>query len=358
MVTRGTSWKGTFYITNYDETAYAAYTNALIDGKARKTDPFSGSDEAAYESLYSIQFIPAFAIAVPARLLGLSTSTAFILLNIFIAVGAALALFWLIRTVSGDDLLAFAGTVFVLGFGTAAAYQGELRQLIQGSITVDYFPFLRRYEPGLPFPLFLIYLGALWKTYTARSVRRSIIFAFIAGGLIAILIFSYFFLWTTALAFLTVFATGTLMFTKEKMRVAMSSAITFAIALGALIPYFILLSGRSNEIDSVQLLSQTHQPDFASLPVLIGLISVMSVCLFVRRNYFRLSEPLVLFSLACGFTPLLILNQQVVTGRSLQPIHFEIFVANYLCLLAIVSVVAGAMGSETTIDLLGKMKKA
>src|SRR6185369_9357754 len=149
LATRGSSWNGTFFVTNYDETAYAAYVNALIGRKPRKTDPFTGVDEASYESFYSIQFVPAYAIALPARALGLSASTAFILLTGFIAVTTALALFWLIKSISGNDLLAAAGTIFVLAFGTAAAFEGELRHLAQGAVVVDCFPFLRRYQPGL-----------------------------------------------------------------------------------------------------------------------------------------------------------------------------------------------------------------
>src|SRR3989454_5349330 len=76
---RGTQWQGSYVLTQGDEIAYSAYVNALIDGRPRRNDPFNGRDDLpgkpTYESLFSIQFLPAYAITLPARLLGLSTDT-------------------------------------------------------------------------------------------------------------------------------------------------------------------------------------------------------------------------------------------------------------------------------------------
>jgi hypothetical protein len=44
----------------------------------------------------------------------------------------------------------------------------------------------------------------------------------------------------------------------------------------------------------------------------------------------------VLFAAACAITPFIVLNQQVITGRSLQPFHFEQFILSYLVLVGIV----------------------
>ena len=55
-------WQGSYYVTNYDEVAYSAYVNGIIHGADRTSDPFL-HENAPHESLYSIQFIPAFSIA-------------------------------------------------------------------------------------------------------------------------------------------------------------------------------------------------------------------------------------------------------------------------------------------------------
>src|SRR4051794_36627775 len=67
---QGTGWHGAYVVSNYDEVAYSAYVNSLIDGKPRRNDPFIGKTDLPYESLYSIQVVPAYSIAVPARLIG------------------------------------------------------------------------------------------------------------------------------------------------------------------------------------------------------------------------------------------------------------------------------------------------
>jgi len=89
---RGREWNGAYVSGHGDEPQYSAYINALIDGRPRKNDPFGGIDSTSSaplpESIYSIQFLPAYAIALPARALRLSASTAFIVL---IALSAALA---------------------------------------------------------------------------------------------------------------------------------------------------------------------------------------------------------------------------------------------------------------------------
>src|SRR5215210_1546243 len=54
-----------------DEVAYAAYVNALIAGRPRRNDPYTGRDGSQAESLFSIQFVPAYTIALTARTLGL-----------------------------------------------------------------------------------------------------------------------------------------------------------------------------------------------------------------------------------------------------------------------------------------------
>src|SRR5687767_10555420 len=95
---RGLHWHGSFAVGDSDEWAYAAYVQALIDGRPRRNDPYTGRDDQPErpqpESLFSIQFVPAYVIAVPARFLGLSSSTAFIILGILGPFFSGIAVFW------------------------------------------------------------------------------------------------------------------------------------------------------------------------------------------------------------------------------------------------------------------------
>ncbi len=74
---RGDDWNGHYAYNDIDEVAYASYVRALIDGRPRKNDPYSGRDDAPQtpqpESLFSIQFAAPYSIAIPARILGIGT---------------------------------------------------------------------------------------------------------------------------------------------------------------------------------------------------------------------------------------------------------------------------------------------
>jgi len=54
-----------------------------------------------------------------------------------------------------------------------------------------------------------------------------------------------------------------------------------------------------------------------------------------------------LFAASFALTPLLVFNQQVITGRSLQPFHYEVFIANYAVLVGgVLAVVISWHGPE------------
>jgi hypothetical protein len=57
---RGDDYNGSFATYDLDEMAYASYLQALIDGRVRKNDPYTGRDDEPGspqpESLFSIQF--------------------------------------------------------------------------------------------------------------------------------------------------------------------------------------------------------------------------------------------------------------------------------------------------------------
>ena len=68
---RGANWHGAYAHFYSDEPAYSAYVNALIGGRPRLSDPYTGHDatESAPlpESLFSIQFVPPYMLSIPAR---------------------------------------------------------------------------------------------------------------------------------------------------------------------------------------------------------------------------------------------------------------------------------------------------
>ena len=344
-IAKGSAWRGAYFVANFDEVAYSAYVNALINGKPRKYDQYLAT-EASHESLYSIQFIPAYAIALPAKFLGLNASTAFIILNILEAALAALFIFWLLFKITEDRALSATGVVVICCLGTAVAFEGELRSWIQGQILVDFFPFLRRYQPGFAFPFFFLFCGSVWGSLAAKTLKKAVLYSLMGGIIFAFLVFSYFFLWTAAAAWLACVFLLSIVWHRENIKNLLINVGTIgSIGIAVLIPYFMMLAERGAHIDSVQLLMNTHLPDIDSPSMILGLIIAVAIAIFVMRGGARIGEPRTIFALAFAVTPLVLFNQQIVTGRSLQPVHYEILIANYLALTALVLFLSLILGS-------------
>lgn len=333
---KGSTWQGSYFVSNYDEVAYSAYVNALTNGKPRKYDPFLAS-ETSHESLYSIQFVPAYSIALPASLFGLNTSYAFIILSLLSAAISALFIFWLLLDMTGDHLLSAVGVLLICCLGTAVAFQGELRAWLEGQILIDYLPFLRRYQPGFAFPFFFLFCLSVWRSLGADSRKKGIVYSLLSGIIFSILVFSYFYLWTAAAAWIVLVYLFNLIWNRACLtNLLINLGIFGAIGIASLIPYFKMLSERSPNVDSVQLLARTHLPDFESSSMIIGLIVIIGIAVFARRGRVKINCPRTLFALAFASAPLILFNQQIVTGRSLQPVHYEIFISNYLVLTSVV----------------------
>lgn len=341
-IARGSNWQGSYVAVQVDEVAYSAYINALIEGRPRRNDPYTGRvdrpNQPLPESLFSVQFIPAYAIALPARLLGVTTSTAFIALIAITAVASSLAIFWLLAIVTGDSRLAASGVIFILSCGMLVAKQGEMRVLLGLQIFEDdYFPFLRRYQPSATFPLLFILMGSLWRALRSNTRRALLAWSVAAGLNFAILVFSYFYLWTSAAAWLTCLALLWLVARpSEWSKVATTFGVVGALGLAALVPYFGLLSHRAAEADAAVLLISSHAPDLVRVPEWLSAAVLVTLAVQAKRRKIAWRDGRVLFTASLALLSFVVFNQQILTGRSLQPLHYEIFIANYVGLLAIV----------------------
>ena len=251
---RGSEWQGSYALTQGDEVMYSAYVSALIDGRPRRNDPFNGRDavpgQPQYESLNSIQFVPAYVVALPARLFGLSASTAFIFLLGVTAASSALAIFWLIATLTGDSKSAAAGALLTLCFGAFVGSECCWR----ANAFTEMVPFLRRYPPAAIFPLFFVFCVFVWRAFTRESSKARLIYSIAAGTLLAVMVFSYFYIWTAALAW---FACLTLLWTvfrcDEFRRIAVASFAVGAIAVcgGCSVPHAVYESKSGDATRSV-----------------------------------------------------------------------------------------------------------
>ncbi len=318
---RGANWHGAYALIDTDEVAYSAYINALIGGRPRKNDPYTGQD-GQYETLFSIQFLPAYAVAIPARLLHLSASTSFILIIPLATLATAIALFSVLSEF--NSRYAPIGILGVLCLAPLVAINPL--NLLSGS-GYGAFPFVRRYIPALAFPLLLIFSLSLW-----RSLTRNPKWIVVSGVTFAVMVYSYFYLWTAALAWaLILLALWTVARPLDRKRLIGIAASLIGMTVTALVPYFIMLSNRNPTIAQDQLMEFTHRPDLFRGPEIYA--ALILIVLYKQRSQWRSPDWLV----AASFTlvPFAIFNQQTITGRSLQPFHYEEFVTGYWVLIAL-----------------------
>jgi hypothetical protein len=347
---RGREWHGANAITHPDEVAYSAYLASLVRGNPRRYDPYTGrgAQGEASESLFSIQLVPAYAVALPSRWLRLSASVVFTMLPALCAVAASLAIFWLISLLTRDELFSAGAVLVILGFGTLIAGQGIARHVPNLNYLIPlwisnrvsppslyHLPFLRLYQPAVAFPLFFLLCGLVWLALTRPTQRHAIVAATGAGLLLVLLIFSYFYLWTAGAAWLAcVCALWLLVKRSKRKRTMVVFAIIFAFAAAGLVPYLRMLSHRAATVDAAQALVFTHRPDPFRLPEIVVLLVLAVLGFGIWRGILRGRDPVVLVAASFALSVLVVFNQQIITGRSLQPIHYQWFIANYCALTA------------------------
>ena len=340
-VTRSESWQHAlaYNLGLGDEVAYAAYVNALIEGKPRRNDPYTGrvneADTHLPESLFSIQFVPAYAIALPARALGLSATTAFMFVTPLVAFCSAILVFLLLLQLTGNSRLSACGILVVLTMGTLASGEGTVSSLLGSETHFDFFPFLRRYEPAVCFPVFLLFFVLVCRFLAKR--HRPVFSGILVGGTFAVLVYSYFYLWTAAAAWFAVISLLSLWIRPDARRALLVFiSVVATIGLCALIPYFIMISRGMASARTVQALVLSRRPDLFSLATLLGVATLGVLAYGVKRGSLNYRDFGVIAAAAFAVLPLVVLNQQVITGHVLQPIHYKGFITSYAVLIALV----------------------
>jgi hypothetical protein len=331
----GNQWNGGYAQTHGDESVYAAYLNALIDSRPRRNNPYTGRDDSlaqpVAESYLSVQSFPPLLIASIARVLHVSTAKAFIALTVLTAFASALAIFWLLSLTTGDDRIAAVGVLLVL-FLSSSNLVAEY--LLRVGDSNNYLPFLRRYVPAAPFPFLFGYCALVYRMATAAGKRTAVLNALGAGCLFAVLVFSYVYHWTFALVWTFCLAAIWLIFRGDRRQVVGRFLLLAVLMLLVLAPYLYLTSRLGSTTADVHFLAASHAPDLFRLPEIIGLLTLAVVALLIRRGGLRANEPAVILVLTFAVTPFFVFNQQILTGQSLQPFHYEIFIGNYTAVLA------------------------
>ncbi len=336
----GDQWNGHYAYNDIDEVAYAGYLNALISGRPRKNDPYTGRDHSTEtpqpESLFSVQFAAPYTIAIPARVLGISAPSAMTLSGALAGFLAAIGCFWIIGLVTGDSVIAMTGSLVALCGGALAAGEGAIGEILGNGVAYPYFPFLRRYVPAVPFPVFFLLLGSVWRLTESESPKRLVFWLLISFISFSFLVFSYFYIWTAAAAWLAVLAMLWLLLRPPGWLKGSQGLLALGVlSLAPLVLYAYMLSNRPQSMDDVLLLVFSRELDLMRFPVYISAVVLVSILAAVLTGTIKVRDRSTIFAISFALVPIIIFNQQVITGRSLQPIHYQVFIGNYVAALAL-----------------------
>ncbi|HKC63135.1 MAG TPA: hypothetical protein VKB86_05830, partial [Pyrinomonadaceae bacterium] len=83
----------------------------------------------------------------------------------------------------------------------------------------------------------------------------------------------------------------------------------------------------------------------------LGLIVCAVLIVAAWRGRVEWRDRTLLLAASFALTPLIVFNQQVITGYSLQPLHYELFITKYLALLALVLTVSRLFERRETVRL-------
>jgi hypothetical protein len=347
LYNRGDDWQGHYAYNDIDEVAYASYVKAIMDGRPRRNDPYTGRDDTPEnpqpESLFSIQFAAPYTIAIPARILGIPATWAMTISGALAGFLTALAIFWLVGMITNDSWYAMAACLVVLCGGALAAGEGAIGEILDTGFSYPYFPGFRRYIPAMAFPAFFAMAGLVWKFLNSDETKKRAIYSALAALCFGYTVFSYFYVWTTAVAWLGCLGILWLAVRPQGVwRDIKALAALGAAFVAMLAPYAYLLSKRSHTMDDVQLLVLTHAPDLTRFPEYISYVVLAMLAAGVLWKIIALRDRSIVFAISLALAPIIVFNQQVITGRSLQPIHYQVFIGNYVAGLALV-VTAGIL---------------
>ena len=336
QIKRGESYNGATFHYDFDESAYASYLQALIDGRPRKNSIYQGSAEPqTYETLFSIQFISSYLTAIPARVLGIDADKTFLIISVLFAFLASLAVFSLLLKITENEKLAAVGTLFILLFGANAAGASILKETLGFGASAFYLTFLRRFTPAVAFPFIFVLINCVWLGLKTTEPKRKYLYALIASLCFAGLVFGYFFFWTAILVWIGCLFGLHFLIQKENRNWSFW-LVFFAGILFSLIPYFWLLSERNPSTDASQVMEYTRKIVLLRPTLIVGLFVLLITAISVKLKWLEIKNQTTILIISLAILPLLVFNQQIITGRSLQPMHYNMYILNYLVLLALV----------------------
>jgi hypothetical protein len=265
---------------------------------------------------YLFQPLGSMVVAYPGKLLGLDINNTLLLSRILLSALAFLLAYSFIFLFSKHKLLALAGSVLILLADSAQSLYG-IMQLLGGNSPDDFVRLSRPVNPVMIYILLFGFLTAFWQFYRKGTWKWGVLAAIFLG----LNFYNYFYTWTYLYAFGAIL--GLFMLIQKDWIEVKKILWVYLGALLVAIPYMVNLykaTQHENYVWAGIRNGVVHMRE----PLFVGFVVIASLIIFAWK-FPKEDRKAYIFTAAILLAPFVTQNQQLLTGKILQPLHYHWF---------------------------------
>jgi len=306
---------GTFPILSHDEQYYAVLAASTARGQSLTFNPYLGTEpDLAGRGSEAITFVPRYLAAVFIR--GFGWGAGFTVLSAFSTTLIWILAYSLCRRLTGCRAWSITGACMLLLLpyaGVLLTYPAKWIlssfagwPMAEGTMALNY---ARRFNPALSAPALLAFLLLHWQG--SQSKQR--VWQLAAGAVGGLLFYCYFFFGVFAAVFSTLWLVWQILRERSNARDAVQAWVLHMVMTVPFL-YWALQSMQTFRAFTVE----SREP-YLSLPHAAVVLASIAILVFFGNE--RRKEAVWLSAL--GLATLLANNQHVLTGKFIEPWHFD-----------------------------------
>lgn len=294
-----------------DESPWMSRVREVQDGYLSMSNPYF---KDAKDDPYLIQPLGSAVIANTGKFIGLGINDTILFSRLFFTFILFLIVYGFILLATKEKLLSLSATAALL-LGQSLFGRGAILKLLAGSSpSTTFLTLMRPVNPTMTWIFLFGFLLFFWLFFERKQRRWGVLSAIFLG----LSFYDYFYTWTFLYAFCAALI-GILILQKKWQDIKNIAAILLASLLAA-IPFFInlyrgMLWPTSQEVGDRIGLMDGRMPVITLLPALF----FAAVLIFFPRQ----RKKRFVFFLALAAAPLIVLNQQIITGKALMISHYH-----------------------------------
>jgi len=265
---------------------------------------------------YLFQPLGSMTVGYMGRVFGLDINNTFLLSRFVLTFLSFILIYAFVLVLSGDRLVAISGALALLLADSVMSYYGIV-EIFKGVSPDSFLRIARPVNPAMIYILFFGFLLSFWRFYRSKSWKDGILSVILLG----LNFYNYFYSWTFIYAFGGVLVL--VLAIQRKWREVLTLSYVFLGAILTLIPYAWNLY-KASQHPSYEEASMRFGVVLTHAPLFIGFVALCALVVYVF-SFPKEDKERYVFGLALLLTPLVTMNQQIITGKVLQAAHYHWF---------------------------------